>query len=302
MSEQSLSPDEATGAEGLPPDADVSRETEGGGEHESEARKVGWREKDEFVAKGGREGDWVPADQFLQKSQETAKARRLENQRLEKRLAARDAEIDAVKRENAEIKAALAEQNKSRGEITEQALLAQRRAAMQAGDADEFDRLDTELWKLRRTTSAAPQQQQPRPIDARIKAALDDFAEENPVYQRPEMQELLALGVKAVRDVNPGLSVEDSLRKGHDYARRIYSDQYTTTNGTKRPAMAETGGTPARSGSDTKQWSDLKPEARKALEDHVLSAPTYTKMKPEQLAQAKARMVKEASPDMFKGR
>ena len=35
-------------------------------------------------------------------------ARRLENQRLEKRLAARDAEIDTVKRENAEIKAALA--------------------------------------------------------------------------------------------------------------------------------------------------------------------------------------------------
>ncbi len=299
MSEQSLSPDEATGAEGLPPDADVSRETEGG-EHEADARKVGWREKDEFVAKGGRESDWVPADQFLQKSQETAKARRQENQRLEKKLAARDAEIDAIKRENAEIKAALAEQAKSRTEITEQALMSQRRAAAENQDWAEFDRLDSELSKVRSrpAPAAAPQQT----LDPRIKATLDDFAEEFPVYQRPEMQRLLALGVKTVSEADPSLSVREKLLEGHEWARRTYSDRYTTTNGTKRPAMAETGGTPARAGSDTKQWSDLKPDARKALEDHVLSAPTYTKMKPEQLAQAKARMLKDASPDMFKGR
>ncbi len=292
-----------TDAGAPPPDmGDVPRETpDAGDQYETDARKVGWREKDEFVAKGGRESDWVPADQFLTKRAELTSARAAENRKLEKKLAARDAEIDAIRRENAEIKAALAEQAKSRTEITEQSLMAQRRAAMQSGDEAEFDRLDSELWKFRNRPAPPPPQAQS--LDPRIKVMLEEFAEENPIYQRPEMQEILALGVKAVREINPNMPIPESLRKGHDYARRLYSDHYITQNGARKaPAMAETGGTPARSGPAEKSWSDLKPEVRAGLDAFLKDSPTHAKMKPAELDAARKRMVADMTPDQFKGR
>ena len=159
------------------------------------------------------------------------------------------------------------------------------------------DRQTLELWKLpcctllRRSSSS-------RGYPAlHIKAALDDFAKENP-STAAEMQELRSGRVKAVQD-EPGLSVEDSLRKGHDYARRLYSDQYTTTNGTKRRHWRSRRRTDA-------QWLDhqtvVRPEARahEALEDHVLGADDVQDETPNNWLRLGAPGEKRA--DMFKGR
>jgi len=117
------------------------------------------------------------------------------------------------------------------------------------------------------------------------------------------MQRLLALATKNVKEVDPGLVGRELLDEAHDYARRVWSDRYTTTTPRRQSApMAETGGAPARASNGEKTWSDLTPESQRALNALIDDTPTYAKMKPAELAAAKARMVKNATPDMFKRR
>ena len=283
------------------PEADVSRETAPERDEAAEkAHKVGWREKDEFIAKGGKAADWIPADEFLRTRDRIENSRAKENQRLQRQLTLTNHEVGELKAEIAELRKGMTDQQKARGEVQEAVLWSQRKDAIASGDPEEVNRIDKQLFDMRRTMEDKAPPKANGAIDPRVQAVLEEFADDHPEYKRPEMQRVLAMAAKAVAEADPSMRGRELLDEAHDYARRVWSDRFTTTP-KRGAAMAETGGTPARAASDEKTWSDLKPEVRAALDSILKTTPTYANMKPEQLAQARARMLKNAAPDQFKG-
>ena len=302
--DQALAQEQPKGNGTLLPD-DVSRETSEEGvadkqlAAQEEASKHGWRDKDEYVAKGGREQDWVPADQFLEFRKQISTTKAKENKRLERALESRDRALnDALKRIEV-MEKAQAEREQARGEVQESVLWDQRRQALENQDWNEVNRLDREMRKLERSNGvAAPRQPPPLVQDPRVTTLLEEFADDHPEYRRPEMQALLVRAAKLVKDEISGLSDRALLDEAHDTARRIWSDRYTTTTKRNAPAMAETSGTPARASSGEKTWSDLKSDARQALDDFIKKSETHAKMP---LNEARARILKNVPADHFKG-
>lgn len=144
--------------------------------YEEEARKQGWRPKEEF---SGPEGKWTDAQTFVEKGEQILPI-------LKARADRQDVEIQSLKRANKEFgdytqQMLQKERTKSVGLL--QDLEVARAKAVTEGDGQEFTRLDREMTQVRHSMEAAPQQQTIDP-NGQAWLAENSWYETNPKLRR----------------------------------------------------------------------------------------------------------------------
>ncbi len=267
------------------------------------ARKLGWQDKDAYLARpGARESAWVDAGEFLNFHERVEASRKRENIRLQKELEGERIERTKLAAEVEALKKFQGEFTQARGEIQESTLLSERRSALENQDYDRVNQLDSQIMDMRiarKVPAATPAQQNvQQQLDPRAKEMLDDFAVDYPIYKDQNMQKVLVKGMVLALQADPALRDRALLDEAHDTARRIWADRYQSAP--TRPAMAETRGSPSgqRNGA-AKTWNDLTQEARVSLDGFIKSSPTFSSMK---LDQARAEILKQADETHFRTR
>lgn len=302
MSEQSLTEDVA---------GTTSPDNEGQAEHSSaataspdvaehsRATTLGWQDKDAYLARGGREDAWVPYDEFLRIHDRTMPLLRKENKKLERQLDAARTEQVALRAEVAEIRKFQQAQQTAGSEIEVSSLWSLRGRAMEAGDHQEVNKIDRQIREAEKRAAPPPEQPKSNGVDPQAQAILTEFADEHPEYkENTDMQGALQMGAEMALKGNPSLRNRALLDKAHELASKAFPGLYAPPAPRPRAKpMAEMGGEPNRSTNGVKSWSDLKTDVAGPLETWIKQ--TYPA---GEVAKAKERILKNATPDQFRSR
>ncbi len=268
---------ETSQAAALP--AQVSRETE------NEARDMGWVPKEEWR---GSADAWRPADEFVKRGKEVLPIIRsnLERERrktheLEAKIADLPKQIeqsyaDRFKRLEGMTRVALANQRDRMWSEFE----AKKREAVEAGDAQAYDRHTAEQRKV--LSDFQPEAE----VEEAIRAEAPKKPESAPPTQAPpEVQAWVAenrwfnsdpaLTAFATKEhgkllkAMPGLSIEENLRRTLEATKQKFPEEFglSASNGHAPPAQphapsVEGGGRQSQGVGKTRGWNDLPPEAK----------------------------------------
>ena len=228
---------------------------------EREARDSGWVPKDKWKGPPER---WRPAKEFLEVRDTVLPVVQKENKALKRQLEEagnRIAALEAKDRENAE----------KRTKLDREALKYERKQALENGDHDRVNEIDGAIIDAAVAAKTNAQVQQPQ-IDPEVQRTWNEFASDNEWVQKPKMQRVLFAQLKAMRESGTDIQGREMLDEAKDFLKRLYPDEIEPARAAdpeprRRPsAMAETGGSNGATRSRSYSWSDLKPEAREALE------------------------------------
>lgn len=128
-----------------------------------EARKYGWKDKDEFtLAPDG----WVDAERFLELPSTQLKMVRDTKRELEKQLKERDEQFSRIERTSMTAIERVRQQERERYDQQVRDLEAQKRAAVETADTEAFDRAEQARQKLRPPVIEEVPQKQPDYLEA----------------------------------------------------------------------------------------------------------------------------------------
>lgn len=269
-------------------------------EDEPLALQRGWVPEEKYH---GRQ-PWIDAKSYNDRYDQVMPVVRKENQRLHQTIAQRDTEFAALQAEVAELKRSQAETATARAEVRIQMLEQERMNALQAGDHNEFTRLDRELRKAERESGGAAS---PRPANqpntaaqpasgvapAQVQAAINDFTARYPIFnsdsalQRElgvEVQQLQNVARAAGQQVDPTEILEQAAR------RVARNNPQAFPNPRLRPAMAESRGTQARSHGAQRTWDNLTAE----------SADTFAGILARNKNMTREKLLADAPDEVFK--
>lgn len=246
-------------------------------EAEREARKIGWRPREQFR---GNAEDWVDAREFLDRGKTFIPFLNAERHRLQGELGQRDAKIqelqgalqanqEAVK-QLTELHEEMAEERKERRKTEVSAEL---RAAREAGDDVKVAELQNELQTLTKPPEEKPPAAKP-PASATAPALLPwakDWIDGNKEFlQNPRNTALFnaVLLEKRQGGDNRGFKGQDGriIEGGADLMDEVREEVNAVLHpNTRRQAPSRTEGTRPSSGGGGprgKSYGDLPPEAR----------------------------------------
>lgn len=248
-------------------EAETTQEQQPARDFDKEAREMGWVPETEF--KGPKE-KWKPAQNFVEDGEKILpivrsqlKREREEREREKADFAKRLERIEKVNKTTFE-----AAQRAHEAEISR--LKSAQRAAVEAGDTKEFDRLETEKGKLEKQ---APKVEEAEPADA--SAALEkeraDWIKANPWFNSDKELRSFVIGFSGEHGAeNPNMSFAENLAATVARAKELFPEKF----GGKKPAG--NGQSAVDSGSDfsavvgKKGLADKLPaEARRQAEKDV---------------------------------
>lgn len=269
------------------PPAQVSREME------DKARDMGWVPQNEWR---GSPDVWRPADQFVKRGEEVLpiirsnlERERRKNHDLEAKMTDLPKQIeqqyaDRFKRLEGMTRIALDKQRESMWGQFE----AKKREAVEAGDTQGYDRLNTEQRKALAEFHADTEAEEPARAEpakpttqSQAPPEVQAWVEENRWFNGDPV--LTAFATKEhgrLLKTMPGLSIEENLRRTLDATKQKFPEEFglTASNGHGTPAQphapsVEGGGRQVVGAGREKGWNDLPPEAKDAgkifiIEDH----------------------------------
>lgn len=225
-------------------------------EAEADARKYGWKPKEEFTL--DPEG-WVPADRFLELPSTQRKMTQDINRRLEKELKDRDERLERISATSAEAVTIARRQERERYEAQIAALNAAKREAVEVGDSARYDQLTQQERAIKPPVVEQPAPQVHPVVAEAIKTTpwMQDpdayrFAQlainDNPEVQRLPAAKQIAWAEKKVREHFPEHFPEQPARP-----------QFSKVDGGGLGSIGKRGRGP----------DDLPAEARKVGQDFV---------------------------------
>lgn len=221
---------------------------------EAEARKYGWRPKDEW--RGDKSG-WVDPKRFLELPSTHVKQLRAEKEaeaeefqrRLERLERGNRAALDAQKRQH---EAELAR------------LKQERRRAAEDGDMDMFDRLDKEVADAEGVQFDEPEPEQPKGPHPDVKAYMD--TDEGAWIKNPV---LVAEGSELINGSKIALSMSpiDQVKWAEQQLRARYPQMFPQPEPEKPERKPRVDGGGLASGKQQGLFNKLPPEAKRAAKE-----------------------------------
>lgn len=163
---------------------------------EEAAKTNGWKPFDDFVKDGGDPKDWVPAEMFNVRGEFIGKLRQKDRE-LEQKVQERVQNVEKL----------------YKAKIDE--LKAQQRKAVEAGDTEEFDRLDNEIHELSKPDTQNGGYTNP---------SLEEWNQKNPWVFENTPKAAYAKQVFA-QEVNQGKRPEDALATVDAEVAKHFSEQ-----------------------------------------------------------------------------
>lgn len=258
-----------------------------------EATSLGWVPKDKWR---GKESDWSPADEFVEKGRHVLPIMAENNKRLRADLLTRDAKIATLESAVANSEKAIAAlekhftaANKAQVVQAKKDLMEQIRVARESGDVDGEFALVEQLESVRvdekaATASQEKKEETPNKQEDNSKYLTPDviqWGKDNPWYESDKkLQKMMDRTCQDLRDdgeTATGAEFLELARKEME-ARRDFWSGYK-----KPPASKVEGGAPGRggnTGNSSKSFNSLPADARKAChEDNDILVGTGKKYK-----------------------
>ena len=252
-----------------------------GGTIEEQAKRNGWRPKEEYT---GPEGKWVDAATFMQRGVENPailfdRFRTLDDRygKLERRFSDQTGKLDQATQTMAEMAQMLRTSEERAYKRARAELLAQREAAVESGDTANFKKTDAQLAELDATApKAAPvqtatQPQQPNQPPAEVL----NWYQANPWYMAdPELRQEADMIHMGLLQTRRDLTLEQNLQEVTKRVRTLRPDKFGAAphqngvdddNPRRTEASAVTPSTPGGTRRNTnKRTFDTMPQAAKA--------------------------------------
>lgn len=221
-------------------------------EAEGEARKYGWKAKEEFdLAPEG----WVDANRFLELPSTQVKMLRDTRKQLEREIRERDEKISGIERTAKTAVEAARKQERERYEAQLAELKTNQRKAAEVGDVETFDRLAAQEAQMRQKAPEVPVREEAKP---QLAPEISDYMAANTWTKNPQA---IAFAREAI-DRNPEVmmlppikQVQWAEKKVQEYFPELFDKPKAP------PARVDGGGLgiPRRSG---KSAADLPADVR----------------------------------------
>jgi hypothetical protein len=198
---------------------------------EEEARKHGWRPKEEFED----QEKWVDAKEFLYRRDLMDK---IHNQnRNMKRMTE---ELETYKRSIDNVEKIITRREELARKQEREVILRERREAIQNGDVEAVERLDEKIFNL--NDSATKKEEPAIPLETQdwIKQHQSNWFNKNSV-ENIEMVEEAARIEKRIYQANPNVQVSDALQTIDKEMRRKYPHRFRNPNLDRKPEVEGTG-------------------------------------------------------------
>lgn len=246
-----------------PEQSDAERE-----EIEAEARKYGWRPKEDFdKAPDG----WVDAARFMEFPSTQVKMLRDTRRELEKRLAEQErARAEDIARVEAANKAAMERvraQEKAQFETRLAQIQRQKAEAAKSMDLETYDRLAQQEAQLRPPKEPEAERQQPPPV---VPPEIDSYRRENDWAQNPALWQQMSQFVDYAMQtgqMRPDAAPADQLAYADRMMRQARPDLFPQAKLTT--SRVDGGGLAPRSGKRGKSAADLPADVKKIGADYV---------------------------------
>lgn len=234
---------------------------------EEKALEHGWVPKDEYR---GRPEDWCDADEFLRRGD----PRYLREQlvRTEREVRTLKQQSDAEKRAfEARLqrmeKMSAAQRTKLYADI-EQA----RRAAVELGDTQEYDRLnkaEAELYRREQEAAAVSTKETATAND--VHPDVERWVQSNPWFLKDKALNMAAQGIHVeLLEQEPGLSVKENLDRVKEELKSRFPEKFASKRSSDNGGRtAVEGGGRMSSTTRGKGWTDIPSEERAIIDRHV---------------------------------
>jgi len=228
---------------------------------EEKAMIGGWKPKDVWISEGGVEDDWRPAKEFVDRGELFKK-------------------IDDLKRDNRSVKQTLNQFKKHYESVKEveykralETLKANKKAALEAGDADQVIKIDDEIDTTKEALRTAKQEQQVPEIHPEFV----EWSEKNRWYQNNvEMKEFADAVGTSYAKTHLGAQPSEVLKWVEERVAKAYPEVFK--NPKRSQATAVEGGHSPRKSVDTFQLDDDQQRVMKRLvAQGVLTEEQYIK-------------------------
>lgn len=244
------------------------QQAEGGDDDiESRARSMGWKPYEEW---SGNPEDWVPAEDFVQKGEETLPILRERYKKLDQQYRTLEQKLEENQKVLNDLKkhhdrTAEREYERARKEILEE----QRRAA-QEGDVEAFDQArqkEEELAKSKPDEGGEEETQ--GKLDPQTQKVLDEWVSDNPWYENDAtLQAVADAKGREIAAENPNFQFNRAFLD--EVGRRVKKEMPHKFQSSKKQAAPVDSGSPAPSGKKGKwTYNDLPAEEKKACDRFV---------------------------------
>ncbi len=223
-------------------------------EIEAKARNLGWVPKNEF---NGNLSDWRDAPDFIQHGESTLPILRENIKRLHKKLDEQNKTISEFAKHYKTV------EDRAFKRAVEK-LKKERKAAVEAGDTQKFDKIDKEIEDLEKEQASKPKETQSGNTE------FDSWAQDNTWYgDNIEMTIYANQAGQIIRGKHPNWSLSKVYDKVTQAVKEKFSGHFKN-KARSHPASVE-GGSPGagETPSDKKTYADLPPEAKKACDRYV---------------------------------
>jgi hypothetical protein len=204
---------------------------------EAEAKELGWVPQDQFK---GDADKWRPAEEFVRRGEEILPIVRKQNESLKNETKELRETIDRMSRmfekTTARIKADY------EGKI--EALKAERREAIKAGDADKVDRIDASIDTLKTEIKDEPAATVvPEAGSKEHKALVKDFAAANAWFlEEPDMASYAEQFSQRNAELNEGISFQDNMKATVAAVRKKFPAYFGNATAANGHAAVDAGG------------------------------------------------------------
>lgn len=216
---------------------------------EDEARRLGWRPKDEFK---GDESKWIDAETFVAKGREILPIVQANNKALEKKVA-------EMEKTMAEAREFFSKSEKRAYEAALKDIEARMDAAVDAGDVATARAITKEATELAAEMKAAP-----KPDAPKANPVFDSWMEENPWFNVDDDLTAYARGLS----FPAGTPDDEQLKLIAAKVKKAFPHKFENAR-RAQPAAVEGAANGSRKAA--KGWADLPPEARAQADRFIKS-------------------------------
>lgn len=230
---------------------------------ESEARKQGWVDKDQYR---GDEADWIDAPTFVKKSKEINAILKQNNTRLQRDLDSAKAELSELKLTTKEFAAEFAKMKDNAYKKAISDLKAQRREAIREDNLELVDDIEDRIDKLKVEQEVKKEPEKKAEPDMSV---FNDWLKENSWYdetREPDMFDAAEAAALRLSRNDKSLTGRAFMDKVTEIVKQKFPEKFE--NPRRKSAPHEGGGARGETKS-SKSYSALPAEAKEACDRYV---------------------------------
>ena len=236
---------------------------------EERARNLGWTPQEEFR---GDPEKWISADKFLERGEKELPLAKANNERLHNEIAAQRNEISEMKetfKEFKEFSEKSAQKAEKRGyEQAKKELETKRRAAVEEGDTEKYDKVTSEIEDLDKTYKTETKETVNK-NDQPANPYYDQFVVENKWYSEDDDLKALADNIGGyVLQTQPGLYGKAFFDKVVEEVKIARPNKFQNPN-RDLPGDVEDGGYQGKPKTKRKTYDNLPKDAQEACERFI---------------------------------